>query len=546
MRKKITLRLLLLLLIPLLLISAATYKSEFFEIAKQIEIFTTLYKEVNMNYVDEVNPAALMDKAIKEMLDDLDPYTVFMNEQDVEDAKIRSSGEYSGIGALIKIKKDRLLVVEPFKDYPADQAGLKAGDEIIKIGDVNVADVKDDASTLLKGAQGSKISLTFLRNGNTMNTELNRKDIEVDAVPFYKLIGGKTGYIVLNEFSRKATSQVTDAIRDMKIDGLQNIILDLRGNPGGLLNEAVDIVNLFTLKGQLVVSTKSKVEKFNNIYLTRKNPLDTEIPLVILINGRSASASEIVSGSLQDLDRAVVLGSRSFGKGLVQRPKPLLYGTQVKITISRYYIPSGRGIQALDYQNRDENGNAQRIDKKNVQAFKTKNGRTVFDHGGIMPDVQIENQQLSPITNALLAEDLIFDFASQYFYNHATIQPSDFRLTDKDFEEFKTFVKKQKFNYQTLTEKSLTLTIEAAGKDSFNTGLQNDLNQIKGKIEVEKQAMLEASKPEVLAQLTDEIVKRYAYRKGLYEYYLTHDASILKAQEILGNPKQYNSILGIK
>ncbi len=546
MRKKITLRILLILSIPVLLISAASYKSDFFEIAKQIEIFTTLYKEVNMNYVDEVNPAALMDKAIKEMLDDLDPYTVFMNEQDVEDAKIRSSGEYSGIGALIKNRNGRLLVVETFKDYPADKAGFKAGDEIIKIGDVNVADVKDDASTLLKGAPGSKISLTFLRNGKTMDTELNRKDIEVDAVPFYKLIDGKTGYIVLNEFSRKATSQVTDAIRDMKIDGLQNIILDLRGNPGGLLNEAVDIVNLFVPKGQLVVSTKSKVEKFNNVYLTQNNPLDTEIPLVILINGRSASASEIVSGSLQDLDRAVVLGSRSFGKGLVQRPKPLLYGTQVKITISRYYIPSGRGIQALDYQNRDESGNAQRLDKKNVQAFKTKNGRTVFDHGGIMPDMPIDNQQLSPITKALLADDLIFDFASQYFYSHASVQLSEFRLAGKDFEDFKAFVKKQKFNYQTNTEKSLNLTIEAAEKDNFNTGLQNDLNQVKGKIEAEKQALLEASKPEVLAQLTDEIVKRYAYREGLYEYYLTHDTSILKAQEILNNPKQYNSILGIR
>lgn len=546
MRKKITLRILLLLLIPVLLISAATYKSNFFEIAKQIEIFTTLYKEVNMNYVDEVNPAALMDKAIKEMLDDLDPYTVFMNEQDVEDAKIRSSGEYSGIGALIKVKKDRLLVVEPFKDYPADQAGLKAGDEIIKIGDVNVADVKDDASTLLKGAPGTKVLLTFLRNGKTMNTELNRKDIEVDAVPFYKLIDEKTGYIVLNEFNRKATSQVSDAIRDMKIDGLQNIILDLRGNPGGLLNEAVDIVNLFTTKGQLVVSTKSKVEKFNNVYLTRNNPLDAEIPLVILINGRSASASEIVSGSLQDLDRAVVLGSRSFGKGLVQRPKPLLYGTQVKITISRYFIPSGRGIQALDYQNRDESGNAQRLDKKNVQAFKTKNGRTVFDHGGIMPDVPIENQQLSPITKALLADDLIFDFATQYFYDHATVQISDFRLTDKDFEAFKNFAKTKNFNFQTNTEKALNQTIEAVDKDNFDNGLKNDLMQIKSKIDAEKLILLNQAKSEILAQLTDEIVKRYAYRNGLYEFYLTHDTAIMKAKNILDNPKEYNSILGIK
>ncbi|GAL69454.1 carboxy-terminal processing protease [Jejuia pallidilutea] len=375
------------IVIPIILsaifISTTAFKNDFFEIAKQIEIFTTLYKEINMNYVDETNPADLMDTAIKSMLDDLDPYTRFMNEQDVEAARINNTGDYTGIGARVKTQKDKLIIIEPYKDYPADKAGLKAGDEIIKVGDIMVSDYKEDSGNLLKGASGSTVNVTFKRNNNTKTATIERAEVEIKAVPHYSMVDTKTGYVVLSKFNRKASAETSYAIRDLKAQGAERLILDLRGNPGGLLNEAVNIVNLFVPKGQLVVTTKSKVKKYNKQYFTSREPLDTDIPLVVLIDESSASASEIVSGTLQDLDRAVIVGARSFGKGLVQRPKQLTYGTQVKITISRYYTPSGRCIQSLDYWNRNENGEAVRVKQENYNEFKTKNGRKVFDGGGI-------------------------------------------------------------------------------------------------------------------------------------------------------------------
>ena len=343
------------LLIPVLaigiLFTTVSFKGDFFEIAKQIEIFTTLYKELNMNYVDEVTPANLMDKAIKGMLKDLDPYTMYWNEQQVEDARINNSGVYTGIGATAKTKNDKITIIEPFQNYPADKAGLKAGDQIIKIGSVKVSDFEEDAAELLKGAPGSKIELTYLRQGKTEKTILTREAIDVHAVPFSKLINNDIGYIVLTKFNRKTTAETKAALKKLKEEGAKKIILDLRGNPGGLLNEAINIVNLFVPKGEVITTTKSVIKKYNKTYKTTQEPVDIETPLVVLVNGRSASASEIVSGGLQDLDRAVVVGARSFGKGLVQRPKKLTYGTQLKVTISRYYTPSGRCIQALDYWN---------------------------------------------------------------------------------------------------------------------------------------------------------------------------------------------------
>ncbi|MEC7263823.1 MAG: S41 family peptidase, partial [Bacteroidota bacterium] len=343
-----------------LLVTASSFKSDFFEIAKQIEIFTTLFKELNMNYVDETNPGELMDSAIKNMLDELDPYTRFLNEQDVEAYKINNSGEYSGIGALVRSYESKLVIVEPYKGYAADKAGLKAGDEIIKIGETKVADFDDNASELLKGANNTSVEVTFVRQGQTKTATITREGVEVDAVPFYDMIDAKTGYIVLSRFNEKASGQTKSAIQDLKGRGAERLVLDLRGNPGGLLSEAINVTNLFVPKGELIVTTKSKVKKFNQEYRTRNQPEDENIPLVVLVDGKSASASEIVSGGLQDLDRAVIIGARSFGKGLVQRPLKLTYGTQLKVTISRYYTPSGRCIQALDYWHRDAEGNAVR------------------------------------------------------------------------------------------------------------------------------------------------------------------------------------------
>ena len=404
------------ILIPFLalgvLLATVSFKKDFFEIAKQIEIFTTLFKELNMNYVDETTPSDLMNKAIKGMLEDLDPYTVYWNEQEVEDARINNSGMYTGIGATVRNKDNKMVIIEPFKGFPADIAGLKAGDEIITINDINIKEHEGDSSELLKGMADTKVNLTYLRQGKKEETSLIRGAIDVHAVTFYQLIGDDIGYIVLSKFNKKTTKETKAALTDLKSQGATKLILDLRGNPGGLLTEAVNIVNLFVPKGEPIVTTKSAIKKYNKTYKTQKPAFDTEISLVVLVNGRSASASEIVSGGLQDLDRAVVIGARSFGKGLVQRPKKLTYGTQLKVTISRYYTPSGRCIQALDYWNRDENGDPVRVDSKEYNSFQTKGGRTVYDGGGIMPDIELESGKFSPITTALLKDQAIFDYAT--------------------------------------------------------------------------------------------------------------------------------------
>ncbi|WP_108805454.1 S41 family peptidase [Aquimarina sp. Aq107] len=526
-----------------ILLSTVSFKSDFFEIAKQIEIFTTMFKELNMNYVDETNPAELMDTAIKAMLDDLDPYTKYWNEQDVEASKIRNAGEYTGIGASVKTVKDKIIIVEPYKDYPADKAGLKAGDEIIKIGDVVVSDFEEDAGELLKGASGTEVEITYKRQNQTKNTILSREEIEVKAVPFSTLLDDNTGYIVLSKFNNKASLETIAALKDLKAKGANKIILDLRGNPGGLLSEAINVTNIFVPKGELITTTKSVVKKYNKEYFTKKTPIDTDIPLVVLVNGRSASASEIVAGSIQDLDRGVVIGARSFGKGLVQRPKKLTYGTQLKITISRYYTPSGRCIQALDYWNRDENNKAVRINEQDFKAFKTKNGRTVYDGGGIQPDIEMETSKFSNITTSLLQSDAIFDYGTKYYYNHQNIDVSNFKFTDKDYEDFKNFVKKSGFNYETDTEKSLRKSLQVAKKEKLDTDISESYNALLATIKTSKEKGLDIYKTEIKNLLTDEIVKRYTYREGLYDYYITHNPEIKKSKEILGNKTKYDKIL---
>ena len=523
-----------------ILVTSTGFKSDFFEIAKQIEIFTTLFKELNMNYVDETNPGELMDSAIKNMLNELDPYTKFLNEQDVEEYKIRNAGEYSGIGALVRSYDDKLLIIEPYQDYPADKAGLKAGDEIIQIGEIKVADFDDNASELLKGANGTSVDVIYKRQGTTEKATIRREGVEVDAVPYYGMVDDKTGYVVLSRFNRKASSQTKAAIIDLKGQGAERLILDLRGNPGGLLTEAINVTNLFVPKGELIVTTKSKVKKFNQEYKTKSQPLDTEIPLVVLINGSSASASEIVSGSLQDFDRAVVMGARSFGKGLVQRPLKLTYGTQLKVTISRYFTPSGRCIQSLDYWNRDEEGNATRNTKFNQ--FKTKNGRTVEDGGGVMPDVEIASLQTNELIGSLDQNRVIFDFATDFYHDHSFSSIDDFSFTDKDFNSFKDFAKKADFTFASETEKLLE---EQLGDEEILLGqeVKNSYKNLlmainKGKIEA-----LDIYKKEISKKLTDELVKRYFYRHGLYEYSLTHDEGVLTATSLLQDAAKYNDIL---
>ena len=536
-------KILLPVLAVVVLFTGTAFKSDFFEIAKQIEIFTTLFKELNMNYVDETNPGELMDSAIKNMLKELDPYTVFMNEQDVEAARINNTGDYTGIGASIKTLKDKLLVIEPYKDYPADNAGLKAGDEIIKVDNILVSDFKQNSGDLLKGAQGSEVTVVFERQGKTQTTKITREEVEISAVPLYKLLDNNIGYVALSKFTSKAAFETSNAIKELKADGADKLILDLRGNPGGLLNEAIKIVNFFVPKGQLVVTTKSKVDKYNQTYFTKKEPLDLEIPLVILIDENSASASEIVSGALQDLDRAVVVGNRSFGKGLVQRPKKLTYGTQLKVTISRYYTPSGRCIQALDYWNRDEEGNAVRTKQENITEFKTKNGRSVFDGGGVQPDVELLNLKQTNVTKNILKDDLIFNYATNYFYNNSVADYNGFKLSDADFNNFKSYLKLNNFSYKTKTEGALEKAMKIASEEELLGNLSNSYSNLTNELNAIKNKAIDSNKDQILMLLENEIVKRYFYREGMYEYVLKNNDVLNKAKEILSEKQKYLSYL---
>ena len=520
-----------------------SFKQDFFEIAKQIEIFTNVYKTVNQNYVDDLNPAELMDKAIKSMLIEVDPYTNFFNEQDVIKFKINNTGEYTGIGAMITRKEDKLIIREPYKGFPADKAGLKAGDEIIQIGDVVIADFKDDASQLMKGAKNTKINLKYLRQGKPMTAELVLDEVEIKAVPFYGKIDDKTGYIVLSQFNRKATIETKEALEKLKNDGATQIVLDLRGNPGGLLNEAVNICNLFVPKGEIIVTTKSKNEKYNATYKTTREPIDTEIPIAIIVDGKSASASEIVSGALQDLDRAVIIGSRSFGKGLVQRPFDMTYGTQVKVTISKYYTPSGRCIQALDYAKKDKSGKAIRTDEKNYNAFKTKNGRTVYDGGGILPDVVMEESKTSTIAEALEKNDAIFNYVTNYYYKNPTLGEKIPTMSDSDLADFKNFIKKEKININTDTEIALKNMLEKAKKDNVETAIASEYQQLLTAVQKSEETMIDKNAKEIKNLLLDEIIKRYQYKEGLYQYYIKNNAEVKKSVTLLNDKQTFSKIL---
>ena len=529
-------------ILALIFISTTAYKNDYFEIAKQLDIFTTLFKEVNMNYVDETNPADLMQASVKQMLKELDPYTTYMNEQDVERARIYQSGAYVGIGATINTSKNKLVVVEVYKGLPADKAGLKSGDEIIKIDGLDVSDLQESATQFLNGKKNTTVALTYLRNEKTVEVIVSRGGVKPKAVPVSKLLPNGIGYIALDRFTKTASNEVESALKLMLIDEAKGIILDLRNNPGGFLHEAVKIVNLFVPKGQLVVSTKSNVESYNQTFETKKQPLSLEIPLVVLINQNSASASEIVAGALQDLDRAVVVGKRSFGKGLVQRPKPLPYGSQIKVTISRYYTPSGRCIQALDYRNRKKDGSAVRYEENQYTAFKTKNGRTVYDGGGINPDIVVGNENPNKFIEKLLKSALVFDYSNQYFHNNTVEDLEGFRLDKKDFERFKKMSTEKKYSTIGKTQEDInhlkTLLIE----EGFGT-METSFERLEVSLLEEKLKLMETFKTEIITALEGEIIKRYFYREGMYAYFLSENAEVFKAQEIINDIPVYQNIL---
>lgn len=516
------------------------FRFDFFEIAKQIEIYNTLFKELNMSYVDKTNPAELMEKGVNHMLSNLDPYTIYSSEQDVESAKIYRSGLYVGIGATVKIIDKKLIIDEPLKEFSADKAGLKSGDEIIKINGTLLSESFEQAEILLKGKKNSKVNITYKRGLEEKEVELIRSEKKPRAVPLYKLLDNQIGYIALDRFSRTSAQEVESALKFLLIDEAKGLILDLRNNPGGLLQEAVKTVNLFVKKDQLVVSTRSNIEQYNNQFFTQRQPISEDIPIIVLVNEKSASASEIVAGALQDLDRAIIVGKRSFGKGLVQQPKPLPYGAQIKVTISRYFIPSGRCIQALNYGERSITGEAKKIKEK--KAFKTKKGRIVYDGGGIKPDVIIGKRDAFNLISALEKENLIFNFVNDYCRKNKVDNLSDFDLEPVVFKDFKAFCLSENFSLGTNTEDALENLFDYSKEENLES-LHTSLLVVKNSLNKEKELALEKSKENISWKLSEEIIKRNFYREGMYKYSLLKNKTILEALSILNDTNRYHSLL---
>lgn len=528
------------LMMALISYGFTTYKNDFFEIAKQIEIFTNLYKEVNMNYVDEVNPAELMNTAIKAMLKDLDPYTVYWDEQEIQNARIRNSGSYTGIGAEIVATTESILIKNLIKGSPADKAGLKIGDQIIQIGDIEVKDYNEDAGELLKGAPETEVILKIKRNSAVETLSLKRGIVKEKAVPYFKLLVKNTGYIVLSQFTRSASSEVIEAFQKLKEEGATQIILDLRNNPGGLLSEAVNVSNVFIEKGTTITFTKSAIEKYNQTYTTQNKALDTQIPITVLINENSASASEIVSGSLQDLDRGIVIGSRSYGKGLVQRPKKLNYGTQAKITISRYYTPSGRCIQALDYLD----GESIRKDKSEYTEFKTKNGRSVYDGGGIKPDIVVDVEKESKLIKALKKENLIFDFAINYVNQNENLNIENFSLEKNSIDDFEKYIYQKNFKFESETDKKIEDLRAIAESEDYLSSIKSILDDLQKGLNKEKEKAFEKETKTLEKLITESVLRKLGYDDAVYTYYTEEGEVIKQAIAILNNKTEYRNILG--
>ena len=519
-----------------------------FEIAKNLEIFASVYKTLHFNYVDDVNPGKTMKVAIDALLASLDPYTNYYPESSMEDVKLQMLGEYGGIGALIHQNGRFVYVAEPYEGLPAQLAGLRAGDKITAInGESTEGKSNSDVSEALRGQSGTDVTVTVERQGKTITKKITRKEIKLKPVPYYGMVGGgRYGYIKLNEFTQGAAQEVRNALLDMRKQNkeMQGLIIDLRGNGGGLMNEAVDIVNLFVKKGELVVETKGKIATKNLKSYTRQGPVDLELPVAVLIDGYSASASEIVSGSLQDFDRAVIIGSRSFGKGLVQNILPLTYNSQMKITVSKYYIPSGRCIQAIDYGHRDEYGRAVKVPDSLKTAFLTRNGRTVYDGFGIEPDVEVEPEYMSALCEELSRKFLVFDYATEYAYKHDSIAPAGkFTIDDALYADFCQYLKNKNLAYSTYTEKAIEELRKVAKEERYLEAIEPQLEAMQKKFEADKKADMERCRQEVSEMLKSEILSRYYYERGRIEGMISDDPEVLKALEILGNRSEYDKLL---
>jgi carboxyl-terminal processing protease len=522
-----------------------TQETRDFRIAKNLDIFFTLFRELNTFYVDEIDPDKVIKSGIDNLLKTLDPYTVYYPESESDEFTFLTTGKYGGIGSLVRGSGDYVVISEIYKNFPADNAGIKVGDILKKVDGISLKGfTTDKVSEKLKGNPGSPLSLTIERNGKESEYQLKREKIAIPPVPYFGMIDSKTGYIRFTSFTQNCIEDVRNALISLKKNNPQQIILDLRGNPGGLLTEAVEIVNLFIGPGNEVVSTKGKVKQFDEVFKTTKAAVDENIPLAVIINRGSASASEIVAGAIQDLDRGIIVGQRSYGKGLVQITRPLSYNTQLKVTTAKYYIPSGRCIQARDFSHPNEDGSVGIIPDSLISEFRTKNNRKVKDGGGIAPDVEITPETLSQVTAELYLRYYVFDYATKFFWDHQNIKsPEQFAFNDSDYEDFKNYLKTRNFNYKTETEESLNELIASAKKEKYYDLHKDLFSELEKDVAHSLEQDLLLFKKEIKELLEDEIVSRYFYEDGAIAYTIRKDVQVTKALEILNNKEKYTSIL---
>lgn len=532
-------------LISALLLSFTLKNDKLFTIAKSLDIFASIVRELDSYYVDEIDAEELVTVGINAMLEKLDPYTEYIPEENADDFRLLTTGEYGGVGALIGNRTGKNMVLMPYKGFPAQVAGLRIGDEFLRVDSVNVQEKStSDISTLLKGPANTSITVLVKRGEDTLSVDLVRKKIVISNVPYYGKVDDHTGYIKLSDFTTNAAADVRKALIDLKAQGISRLILDVRDNPGGILKEAVEIVNLFIPKGKEVVRTIGKIESVNSIYKTTKSPVDKDIPLVVLINERSASASEIVAGALQDYDRAILIGKKTFGKGLVQTSIPLSYNSQIKVTTAKYYIPSGRCIQAIDYSKKDLTGKSSATPDSVRNEFKTKNGRIVLDGAGIEPDTSIESKIYAPITYSLVARNHIFDFGNKFFVeNEGIAEPKEFKLSEDVYEEFVTWLEGKEYDYTTYVEKSISDLEKYAEKETFYEDIKDQIEDLKKKVSHSKEQDLITYKAEIKEAIEDELISRYYYQEGVIESSLRNDFGIQQSLQVLANPAEINKIL---